>query len=152
MDRVSIKKAGVSLISNSTINNLVDGLIVGAFKTLTDNTVIPIVHVTVASGTAVGGVIHYSVEAYSSTDYQVEVGMILYMAANKAGVYTTTFQRNFGGAVQHVQTNGTLTCTWTLTDGVDINVKADTSLTPLTGFPRISYSVLNLGNQAITIL
>ena len=149
---VSIKKAGVGLTSSSTLNTHVDGLIVGGFKTLVDNTVVSLIHLTVAVGTATSGFLHYSVEAYSTTDYQVEVGMIMFMAANKAGVYTTDFQRNFGGAVQHVQTSGTLTCTWTLSDGVDINVNANTSLTPITGFPRISYSILNLGNQAITLL
>ncbi len=146
---VSIKKAGIGLVSSSTLNTHVDGLIIGGFKTLTDGVAVTIVNATVINNSSAAFLIHYSVEVFNGTDLQIEYGSEIIAVYNKAGVYVTSVTDVKG---PNIHSAGSLSVVWTATGTVDIKVNANSSLTPSAGFPRVNYSILNLGNQAITLL
>ncbi len=81
---------------------------------------------------------------------QIEVGHAIYSVTNKAGTITASI--NKAGNQQNV-TAGTLTITFTVTTAsspVSIQVNANSTKTS-TGYPRVTYSVENLTQQAIAI-
>jgi hypothetical protein len=106
---------------------------------------------TLASGSVVAGLVHYVVEVTDGTDYQYEAGVISYGVTNKGGTIannTTTKAVN-----QQAATAGTLTVTWTITaaNPALIQVNANSSLTPSTGYPRVTFVLENLSQQAVSI-
>lgn len=105
----------------------------GAEKTLTESSATSFVQIAVASGAHVGGVIHYTIIANDSTDYQTRAGTVAFSAVNKAGTETGAV----GTADETVAVStGTLTNTFTVdtspTNGILIQANAESSLTQTT--------------------
>jgi hypothetical protein len=139
-------------VSTGTGNGtLVDREIIGGFIAVANNTVTTVVSCTLANGSVVGGVLRYCVEVTNGTDYQVEQGSISYIVTNKAGTIANNTTVKFGN--QQAMTAGTLTVSWTITaaNPALIRVNANSSLTPSTGWPKVSFSLSQLSNQAISL-
>lgn len=123
----------------------------GATKVLTNNSATTIVNVTNASNTNAGGVLDYCVEVFDATDVQYECGMVTYGISNKGGVFSGNTVTKFGN--HQNATSGTLTVTFAISAANPgaLSVNANSSLTPSTGYPRITYSLRNLTQQAVAV-
>lgn len=137
--------------SGSTDRAVVDRAITGATKILTNNTAIDVMNGTIASNTAAGGILFYTIEVSDSTNLQSESGMAVYTVVNKAGVITSAITEVNS---QQTLSSGTLASTWAISaaNPAVISLNANSSLTPGTAYPRVTYTVLNHGQQVITIL
>ena len=89
------------------------------------------------------------IQSVSSILYTVLLDPI-YSSYNKAGVISGTItevnsQQNLSA--------GTLATTWTISNAnpAVISINANSSLTPSTGYPRITYAIENFRQQAIAI-
>jgi parallel beta-helix repeat protein len=129
-----------------------DRQIVGAFKALTNNSATNLVNCTLASNTICGGIIKYAVEVFDGTNLQMEVGAIMFEAANKGGSFSGNTMTQLGSAKQFLG-SGTLSMTWAISaaNPAVISLNANSSLTPNTGYPRITYTIENFTQQAIAI-
>lgn len=149
--RHSFTAGAMIAASGTTQQTAVSRLELGATKVLTNNSATTLVNVTNASNTAAAGVIDYQVEVFDGTDVQTEVGSVSYMITNKGGAFSGNTVTKFGNAQN--ATSGTLTVTWAISaanPGV-LSVNANSSLTPSTGYPRITYNVRSLSQQAIAV-
>ncbi len=117
---------------------------------LTNNTVTAIVNVTNASGSVAGGHVHYAVQVTNGTDYQYEVGIVSFGVTNKAATIANNVCTKFGN--QQAATSGSLTVTWTITAASPavLSVNANSSLTPSTGYPLVTWWIDNLTSQVMT--
>lgn len=118
-------------------------------KVLTDNSAITIENAVLAAGTGIGVIIDYAIEVRDGTDMQIETGSVYVSGVNKAGAFTMTITEVNS---QQAVSSGTLATTWAVSSAnpAAVSVNANSSLTPSTGYPRISYSVQNLTQQALT--
>ena len=149
--RIHLQAGGLIAASGTTQQTALDRLVVGATKVLTNNSAITIANVTVGLNTSVGGRINYCVEVEDGTDVQYECGSATYGVSNKGGVFSGNTVTKFGN--HQNATAGTLTVTFAISGANPalLSVNANSSLTPSTGFPRITYSLQNLGQQAVAI-
>lgn len=149
--RVHLAGGAMIAASGTTQQTAIDRIISGATKVLTNNTAVTITNVTVAADTNAGGVIDYVVEVQDGTDVQYEVGSVAYGVSNKAGVFSGNTVTKFGN--HQNATAGTLAVTFAISGANPalLSVNANSSLTPSTGFPRITYTLRNLGQQAVAI-
>lgn len=129
-------------------NALVDRLLIGPTKVLTNNTATTIVNATAAAGLGIGGIIRYSIMVSDGTDLQTETGFAVFSGVNKGGTFTVLITEVNS---QQSLSAGTLATTWAITGAnpAAISVNANSSLTPSSGFPRITYSIENFSQQAI---
>lgn len=147
-------QAGAIAASSSTAQTLIDRYIIGAVKILADNTNTAIVNATIANDSSIAGFVDYSVEAIDgSHNVQIESGSFMYQVTNTNGTIannTITFPT---GYPINTTTSGTLAVTWTITaaNPAVLKVNADTSLTPSTGYPRVTYTLRNVTNQAVAV-
>lgn len=144
-----VQGGALSTSSGTTLQTAIDRHVVGRPFVLANNTATTVINVTNTSGSAAAVVIDYAVEITNGTDYQVEEGQISCHVTNKAGTIANNTCTKYGN--QQAATAGTLTVTWTITaaNPALVQINANSSLTPSTGFPRLVYSVKNLTNQAI---
>jgi len=149
--KVHLQSGALGGSSGTTAQTLVDRLVSGASKVLTNNSAIAIVNCTEANGSTIGGKITYTVEVTDGTDFQVYSGIYVFNGTNKAGTQSNTITLE-GTEVQN-KTAGTLAVTFAISNAnpAVISVNANSSLTPSAGYPRITYSIENLGQQAIAI-
>ena len=149
--RIHLQGGRMIAASGTTQQTALDRLVVGATKVLTNNSAITIANVTAGSNTSVGGRIDYCVEVEDGTDVQYECGSATYGVSNKGGVFSGNTVTKFGN--HQNTTAGTLTVTFAISGANPalLSVNANSSLTPSTGFPRITYSLQNLGQQAVSI-
>jgi hypothetical protein len=139
-------------LSTGTGNNTAtDRSIYTSPKSLTDGSATNLVSLTIASGSTVGGILRYTIEVTDGTDYQVETGAVMVSSYNKAGTISGTVTEV--NSQQNVS-SGTLTTAWAISNAnpAVISVNADTSLTPSTGYPRITFVYENFTQQAVSIL
>lgn len=153
-------KTSPALATGTTAQTLADReLFVAKAKALTAGAATSFIQVAVASGTVVGGVVEYTIEANDGTDYQSRAGVLVFHAVNKAGTETCTLTRPGGSATVDNTTDGvavssgtltnTFTCSTSPTNAVDIQANAASSLVETT--LRISYSIrLNGGTGLVT--
>lgn len=128
----------------------------GATKVLTNNTVTALTNATVASNTVAAGNFTYAVEVFDGTDVQVDTGLCTYAVSNKAGTIANNVvlcSLTITGVRQNIATAGTLAVTWTITaaNPAVISLNANSSLTPSAGYPRVTYELHNLTQQAVAI-
>jgi hypothetical protein len=149
--RLHFQAGAMIAAAGSTRQTAVDRLVLGATKVLTNNSATTVTNVTAASNTAAGGVIDYTVEVFDGTDVQIEVGSVSYMLTNKGGAFSGNTVTKFGNAQN--TTAGTLTVTWAISAANPgaLSVNANSSLTPSTGYPRLSYNIRPLSQQAISV-
>lgn len=144
-----IKGYTVATATGTSDNTQIDRLLIGLFKALTNNTAITVVNVTVASNTVAAGELHYAVEVFNGTDLQVEEGIVSYHVTNKAGtIANNTIVKSSN---QQAAISGTLTVTWAISaaNPALLSVNANSSLTPSAGYPRVTYTLHNLTQQAV---
>lgn len=136
--------------TNSGSTTTVNRALFGADKALSDNAAVDVVSATVASGTATGGIIHYSIDVTDGTDHQVETGQVVWTAVNKAGTVTAAVTEVNS---QQSLSAGTLTTAWAISAATPalISVNANTSLSPSAGYPRITFDVQSFSRQAIAL-
>jgi hypothetical protein len=146
-----VQQDALGTASGTADHARVDRLITGASKILTDGVGIALVNATIANDTVVAGSVRYAVEVFNGTDLQVEEGQVSYHATNKAGTVANNTTVKFGN--QQATTSGTLTCTWTITaaNPAVLSLNCDTSLTPSAGYPRVTFALENLTQQAVAI-
>jgi hypothetical protein len=148
---IKLQTSGLQAASGNTTNSAVDRLIVGATKVLTNNTPTAIVSATLVNGSVHASQYAYTVEVTDGTDYQVEEGLIACHVTNKAGsIANNTCVKSTN---QQATTSGTLTVTFTISaaNPALISVNANSSLTPSSGYPRITYQATNGGQQSLAI-
>lgn len=146
----SMQGGAATVTSGTGAQSVVDRFIPNAFKVLADNVATAVLNATNANGSSVGGLITYTIEVWDGTDNQVETGQAVYSSKNKAGVVTGTITEINS---QQDLDSGTLATTWAISaaNPAVISVNANSSLTPSTGFPRITFSLQNLGQQAVAV-
>ena len=88
---------------------------------------------------------------FAGTDGQYDCGSVTYGISNTGGVFSGNTVTKFGN--HQNATAGTLTVTFAISGANPalLSVNANSSLTPSTGYPRITYSLRNLGQQAVAI-
>ena len=143
------KAGGMIAASGTTAHTAVSRLSLGTTKILTNNSATAITNATVASNTSAAGVLEYTVEVFDGTEVQYEVGSMAYGVTNKGGVFSGNTVTKFGN--HQNATSGTLSVTFAISaaNPAVISVNANSSLTPSTGYPRITYSLKNLGQQSV---
>jgi hypothetical protein len=148
---VKIQTMTRALSTGTSDNTATDRIIAQSPKSVTNNSATTVSSMTLANGSVVGGVIDYTVEVTDGTDYQIETGSISYIVTNKAGTIANNTTSKFGN--QQAATSGTLTVTWTITaaNPALIQLNANSSLTPSTGYPRVTFVQRNLTQQAVSI-
>lgn len=149
--RLHIAGGAVSATSGTTQQTAVDRGVIGATKVLTNNSAITITNVTVASNSNAGGQIGYLIEVTDGTDFQYETGVVSFGVTNKGGVFSGNTCTKFGN--HQNATAGSLTVTFAISGANPalLSCNANSSLTPSTGFPRITYWLMNEAQQAIAI-
>lgn len=149
--RIHLTGGAMIAASGTTQQTAVDRIISGATKVLTNNSAITLVNVTNASDTNAGGVIDYCVDVTDGVDQQYECGMVTYGVSNKGGVWSGNTATKFGN--HQNATSGTLTVTFAISGANPalLSVNANSSLSPSSGYPRITYSLRNLTQQAVSV-
>jgi hypothetical protein len=149
--RFHVQTGARSATSGTTAQTAVDRLVVGASKTLTNNTTTTVTNVTVASNTVAAGILDYAVEVFDGTDLQVEEGSISFHVTNKGG--TIANNTTVKALNQQAATAGTLAVTWTITaaNPALLQINANSSLTPSSGYPRVTYSLRNNTQQQVSV-
>lgn len=118
----------------------------GQVVTLTESSATAVLDVAVASGTAAGGTVWYTIRAADATDFQSLRGQVQWAAVNKGGTLTCT-PGLVGTEVAAVST-GTLTNTASCTTGtnsISINLNAVSSLTQTTLYAYVSWQMDGTG-------
>lgn len=148
--KVRIQTNTTATATGTSDNSAVDRIIVTSPKALTNNSAISLLSLTLASGSLIGGVISYTIEVTNGTDYQVETGQVVVSGYNKAGAFGVTVTEV--NSQQNLST-GTLATTWAISSAnpAVISVNANSSLTPSTGYPRITFIYENFGQQAVAV-
>ena len=149
--RLHLAAGAMSATSGTTQQTAIDRGVIGATKVLTNNSAITITNVTVASNSNAGGQIGYLIEVTDGTDFQYETGVVSFGVTNKGGVFSGNTCTKFGN--HQNATSGTLTVTFAISGANPalLSCNANSSLTPSTGFPRITYWLMNESQQAIAI-
>jgi parallel beta-helix repeat protein len=140
-----------ALSSGTSDNTPTDRIIATSPKSVTNNSATTLATLTLASGSVVAGQLHYAVEVTDGTDFQVEEGTVSYHATNKGGVIANNVVTKSSN--QQAATAGTLAVTFTITNASSplIQLNANSSLMPSTGYPRVTYTFTNLTQQAVAI-
>jgi hypothetical protein len=150
--RLHLQTPAISPTSGTAAESYVDRFIAGASKVLTNNTTTTLVNVTAASDTAPSGIIDYSVEVIDASHaVQVEEGQVAYHVTNSNGSFANN--TTVKAVNQQAATSGTLTVTFTITaaNPALLQINANSSLTPSTGYPRVTFTHRNLGQQAVAV-
>jgi hypothetical protein len=139
-----------ALSTGTSDNTTTDRIIVTSPKSLTNNSASTILSLTLAAGSTIGGCLRYTIEVTNGTDYQVETGEVFISGYNKAGAFGVTATK--ANAQQNVS-SGTLATTWAISSATPavVSINANSSLTPSTGYPRITYTYENYGQQAVAV-
>lgn len=109
-----VLQTSVKGASGTTLQSLGDSVrIIGKYVDLTESSATAFATVTVpTSGSAIGGFVHYTIEANDGTDYQSLSGYFPYSIVNKAGALTVSI----GTETQtNAVSSGTLTATASIT-------------------------------------
>lgn len=123
-------------------------------KELVNTTLTTLIAFDLADNSAIAGLVRYAAFVTDAANaQQVEVGAVSYIATNQAG----TVANNTVSAkalTQQAATAGTLTVTFTLTAASPalLQVTVTSSLTPATGYPRLTFQVENLTDQDFVLV
>lgn len=151
--RVHLTGGAMLATTGSTQQTAVDRIISGATKVLTNNTAITIANVTAASNSVAGGQLGYLIEVTDGTDFAYETGVVSFGVTNKAGAFTGNTTTKFGNH-QDATGGSTLTVTFAISGANPalLSVNANSSLaSPSTGYPRITYWLMNGAQQSVSI-
>jgi hypothetical protein len=138
-----------ALSTGTSDNTATDRIVCQSPKSVTNNSATTVATLTIASATTVSGTLNYSIEVTDGTNYQTEAGVIAYSATNASGTVANNTVTKIGS--NQSVTSGTLVVTWTLTTSGTIQVNANSSLTPSTGYPRVTFVLHNTTQQAVAI-
>lgn len=133
--------------SGTTADTPADRIVLASKQvTLTESSATPVMDVSIASGTIVGGTLKYTIRADDATDFQAIRGSVRFVAVNKGGTITAVIDTP-GEAV--AVSSGTLTNTVTVTTGaslITLNLNAVSSLTQTTLYAYVS---MDLDGQSV---
>ena len=148
---INITSGGRSATSGTTAQTAIVRHGIGWSKVLTNNSAIAVVNATLASNTGMGMIVRYLVEVFDGTNLQTESGVVSINGVNKAGAFTIATPTKAGNV--QALSSGTLAVTWAASSANPsvISVNANSSLTPSTGYPRITYTIDNLSQQAVAM-
>lgn len=140
--------------STGTSDNVAsDAIVVPSPLNLSDNVAATVFVVALAAGAFAGCTFAWTIESSDGTDFQVRSGITTLAVANKGGVYSTTITDVAANqAFAETAAGSTLAVTWAVTTGaslINVQVTANSSLTPTV--LRVSYTILNATNAAITV-
>lgn len=129
-----------------------DRLIVNGVSRAISDSSVDLFEVDVATGSGIGGMVDFVVQADDGTDYQVISGSFTYSAVNKAGTLTLDTTYTTGDESKSVS-SGTLTLAFAIAeDNADkamVSVTGTGSLTETTF--TFTYNIMPLSAGAITI-
>ena len=137
-----------------TTDQTLNGSLLGASltKALTKSVLGTFVKIAVPSGSFVGGVISYDLQATDATDYQDRAGFLPFSAVNKAGTITCAVGTPTSASEIVSLSTGTFTNTFACADAtgnvLNLQATAVPSLTP--GTLQIKYRVI-MGNTTNTV-
>ena len=148
---INITSGRRSATSGTTAQTAIVRHGIGWSKVLTNNSAIAVVNATLASNTGMGMIVRYLVEVFDGTNLQTESGVVSINGVNKAGAFTIATPTKAGNV--QALSSGTLAVTWAASSANPsvISVNANSSLTPSTGYPRITYTIDNLSQQAVAM-
>jgi hypothetical protein len=148
------KETWINIDSNSgrvkTATNGITKQVIGAQKTLTDNTSVDLFEIALPAGGMTGGFFTVTITATDGTDFQSRAEHVTYASVNKAGSYTSQIV-GINDAQAH--SAGTLSTSWAITGGtnkITISVTANSSLT-VTNMEAY-YQLDNNNGHQVTIL
>jgi len=148
---LAIQGGARSATSGTTAQTAINRQIIGNSITVSNNTTTTVTNGswTLASNTVLGGKVTYTVEVSDGTELQVETGEVALMGINKGGTFSNNTALKYGN--QQAATAGTLSVTWSMTAANPslLQVNVNSSLTPAAGFPRVTYTIINNGQQAV---
>lgn len=145
--------------TSSGDNTVQDRAVFHYGRSLTNNTATTIFTMTNSSPNRASGTIIWSIDATDGTDTQTISGITLFASVNKGNVWTTAFTNPSGGTSDDTTaakavSAGTITVAWSATSStttLSIKVTANSSLTNVTGLPRINYVLINNSDATVTI-
>lgn len=150
---LEVSGGAMGTAAGSTQHTNVARSIIGATEVLTNNTVTALASCTLANDSVGAFQLIYGVECKNASDVQVEQGSVSFMVTNDAGAIANNVAVKYGN--QQAMTGGsTLTVTFTITaaNPAVISVNANSNLASITaGFPRITFRLLNLTQQAVVL-
>jgi hypothetical protein len=149
--KLILKRSTRSLVSSSSLNELVDASIIFSEIVLTNNTVVNLFEVALPTLKLTGGIIDYTIVVTDGVDVQSVTNMVKYQYVNKGGVYTGTIEKVSTDSV--ATSSGTLSTTFSVIEGsnkITIAVNANSSLTPT--YIKMYAKLHNGSTQSITIL
>lgn len=117
---------------------------------LTESTATTFANIAIASSKFAGAVIHSTVNAGDSTDFQALTSVVNVSAVNKAGTVTATLTQVDGTTAA---SSGTLTCTYTAVangNSVDIKANAVSSLTQTT--LNATWAIVSLNGDGTSVV
>jgi hypothetical protein len=147
-----LRSGGLLTASSTTKQTIVPRVVGGVAKILTNNTVTTVASAVLASDSSV--VLRFDCAAESidaAHAIQHDAGTIVCSITNSNGTFANNACSTPTG-VRNVATSGTITSTWTITaaNPALVQVNVNSSLTPSTGYPRITCNVANLTQQDVT--
>jgi hypothetical protein len=153
LSRVQCYKPSAS--SGTTDGTLVDCLLVGGTKILANNVTTNIVSMALATNSAAGVILSYSITVLDASNaVQYEAGKLECHALNSGGTISAALAHCTSVGNNKDVTSGTLAIAWTVTNAnpAMVQVIATSSLAPSTGYPLLQVtSIENMGTQAIVM-
>jgi hypothetical protein len=135
---------------------LIDCVIFGAAKRVSNNTTTSVVSATIANNTSIAIQIDYAIESKDASNVQqVEGGRVVCVATNTAGTVAQNVCTKAGN-IQGISNDpsSTLVTTWSITaaNPAVIQVNANSSLSNSSGFPLVNMAqIQNLTSQAVSV-
>ena len=120
-------------------------------KTLTNNTITSIFEISLPSNTMLGAQVVSTITATDNTNYQSLTRGLYITAVNKAGTITNDVNTE-GDSNSKAVSSGTLSDTWSVTNGSNKITFTITAASSLTASPTIYYRVQEFTGKTITIL
>lgn len=152
---IDLMRNTIAASTGSSDNTLVAAQHTPNPKLLANNTVTSLIDIALPTLTACGGTIYFTARCTDGTDVQSYSGITSFTAVNKGGVYTITAPTTDAANDNKSLSSGTLAVTWSVVSGtnkVTLKVNVNSSLTPSTGWPRITYVLINNSEAALTYL
>jgi hypothetical protein len=150
--KVRVQAPSKATATGTSDNVLTDRIVVTGAKAVTNNSNTSVVDIGIAASQMAGGTISFACESTDATNFQATAGQINFAGVNKAA--TMTCSAAVTGTNATAASSGTLAVTATATTGTalcHVQVNCNSSLTPSSGYPRITYTVMLNSGFAATV-
>jgi hypothetical protein len=150
--KVRVQAPSKATATGTSDNVLTDRIVVTGAKAVTNNSNTSVVDIGIAASQMAGGTVSFNCESTDATNFQATAGQINFAGVNKAA--TMTCSAAVTGTNATAASSGTLAVTATATTGTalcHVQVNCNSSLTPSSGYPRITYTVMLNSGFAATV-